>query len=506
MLPILCASLFTASIATVSPVHAALTATPPATRLRHDDSSGTAPYVVTFRAGSAPDSEAGEARSKGWRVRNVYRHAVSGMTVELSPDQVSALAADPNVATIEPDVMLHASVDQPGATWGLDRIDQRNLPLSGTYSYPSSAGAGVRVYVLDTGVRSTHAEIAGRVQPGFTLIEDGSGTEDCNGHGTHVAGTIAGTTYGVAKAATIVPVRVLDCLGSGSLSAVIAGLDWVLTSNKGAPAVVNMSLGGGGSFTVDTAVQRVINSGVPVVVAAGNSSADACASSPARVAGAITVGAIASDDSRATYSNFGSCLDLFAPGSGVTSAGIDSDTATAVKNGTSMATPHVAGAVAVLKGQQPSLTPAAIASALAASATAGLVADAGTGSPNLLLYSGAADAPPPPPAAAACRRSARCVRQVESVERRQRVVPIVGDPEVERVDERDQLRAVPRHDQQQHLRFHVDQPRQCALLHDHRAAVLTLLLLADPCRELGWFHAGERRHPLAVHHQVTLRA
>ena len=151
----------------------------------------------------------------------------------------------------------------------------------------------MRVYVLDTGVRSTHAEIAGRVQPGFTLIEDGSGTEDCNGHGTHVAGTIAGTTYGVAKAATIVPVRVLDCLGSGSLSAVIAGLDWVLTSNKGAPAVVNMSLGGGASFTVDAAVQRVINSGVPVVVAAGNSSADACASSPARVAGAITVGAIA---------------------------------------------------------------------------------------------------------------------------------------------------------------------------------------------------------------------
>ncbi|MBI4933867.1 MAG: S8 family serine peptidase [Actinobacteria bacterium] len=393
MLPILCASLFTASIATVSSV-SSLQAAP----------RTTARYVVTFRAGSVPDKEAGEARSKGWRVRDVYHHAVSGMAVDLTADEVAALAADPNVATIEPDVTMQASVDQSGADWGLDRIDQRTLPLSGTYSYPSSAGAGVKVYVIDTGVRSTHRELAGRVLPGYTLIEDGGGTEDCNGHGTHVAATIAGTTYGVAKAASIVPIRVLDCLGSGSLSAIIAGLDWVLTFNAGAPAVVNMSLGGGSSFTVDVAVQRVIDSGVPVVVAAGNSNVDACATSPARVVGAITVGAIASDDSRATYSNFGTCLDIFAPGTAVTSAGVTSDTATAVKSGTSMAAPHVAGVVALMKSATPSLTPASAARALAANATPGVVTNPGTGSPNRLLFASTtttAPPPPPPPTSAA---------------------------------------------------------------------------------------------------------
>ena len=390
MLPILCASLFTASIATVSTVHAA-----PRT---------TARYVVTFRAGSVPDDEAGEARSKGWRVRDVFRHAVSGMAVELTADEAATLAADPNVATIEPDITMQATVDQSGAEWGLDRIDQQSLPLSGTYSYPASAGAGVKVYVVDTGVRSTHTELAGRVAPGFSVIADGNGTEDCNGHGTHVAGTIAGTTFGVAKAATIVPIRVFDCFGSGTLSAVVAGLDWVLTFNNGAPAVVNMSLGGAISPTVDAAVQKVIAAGVPVVVAAGNSNVDACGTSPGRVAGAITVGATTSTDSRASYSNFGSCVDIFAPGDLVTSAGYFSDTSTTIKSGTSMATPHVAGAVALLKSVQPSLTPAAAASALATNATPGVVTNAGTGSPNRLLFAstntgtgGTTVTPPPPP-------------------------------------------------------------------------------------------------------------
>ncbi len=373
MLPILCAALTVAFVVPASIASAAPAA--------------TARYLVTFEPGALPDTEAREAGSKGIEVRKVFRKAVRGMAVDLTPAEAAALAADPQVASIEPDRVLRASVDQTGAPWGLDRIDQRGLPLSGAYSYAGN-GAGVKVYVVDTGVRSTHAELRGRVAPGYTLIEDGMGTEDCQGHGTHVAGTIAGSTYGVAKGATIVPIRVLDCLGAGSSSAVVAGLDWILTFNAGAPAVVNMSLGGSPSVIVDSAVQRLIDNGITVVVAAGNSAYSACLASPARVPAAITVGATQSDDARAQYSNFGPCLDIWAPGTDITSAGIASDTATAVKSGTSMATPHVAGAAALLKGATPSLTPAGVASALIANATPGVVTDAQLDSPNRLLFTG----------------------------------------------------------------------------------------------------------------------
>jgi len=373
MLPILCAAL---TVATVVP--ATITAAAPA---------ATARYLVTFKPGAVPDTEAREAGSRGLEVRKVFRKAVRGMAVDLTPAEAAALATDPQVASIEPDRVLRASVDQTGATWGLDRIDQRGLPMNGTYSYGGN-GAGVKVYVVDTGVRSTHAELGGRVAPGYSLIQDGNGTEDCQGHGTHVAGTIAGTTYGVAKGATIVPIRVLDCLGAGSTSAVVAGLDWILTFNNGAPAVVNMSLGGSPSTIVDSAVQRLIDDGITVVVAAGNSAYSACLASPARVPAAITVGATQSDDARAQYSNFGPCLDIWAPGTGITSAGIASDTATAVKSGTSMATPHVAGAAALLKAATPSLSPAGVASALIANSTPGVVTDAQLDSPNRLLFTG----------------------------------------------------------------------------------------------------------------------
>ncbi len=381
-LPLLCAPALMLTLAAVVPVDAARSshqpAAPPPQR-----------YVVAFRAGATPDTEAREARSKGWKVDAVFHRAMSGMAVELTPPQVAALAADPQVAAIEPDRTMHASVDQSGAPWGLDRSDQRSLPLNGTYTYPASAGAGVKVYVLDTGVRSTHADLRGRVAPGYTFIADGLGTEDCNGHGTHVAGIAAGTTYGMAKAATIVPVRVLDCLGSGNISTIIAGLDYVLTVNAGAPAVVNMSLGGSPSTPVDDAVRRVINAGVTVVVAAGNSAYNSCLDSPSRVVQAVTVGAVQSDDNRAQYSNVGPCVDLFAPGTGITSDWFTSDSATNTISGTSMAAPHVAGAAAVLIASNPGISAASVQAALVANATVGAIPDPGLDSPDRLLYSSA---------------------------------------------------------------------------------------------------------------------
>lgn len=343
-------------------------------------------YVVILNPGADRVAAAREFSRAGWRIEHEYTNVFSGFAINLPTQAAAALARNPKVLSIERDIEVTTFETQLGATWGLDRIDQRALPLSNDFIY-SATGAGVRVYIVDTGVRATHTEFIGRMTTGFTALKDKRGTDDCNGHGTHVAGTVAGTTYGVAKTATIVPVRVLNCRGSGTTSGVIAGLDWVAQDHTTGPAVVNLSLGGGASAALDAAVLGVVNDGVSVIVAAGNSNADACASSPARVLQAVTVGATVSTDGRASYSNFGACLDLFAPGSAITSAWKSSDTATNTISGTSMASPHVAGVAAVLLSRTPSLTPIQVVAALTSSATSGIVTSAGTGSPNLLLYS-----------------------------------------------------------------------------------------------------------------------
>ncbi len=321
-----------------------------------------------------------------------YEHALRGFVVDADDAALAKLLADPRVAYVEEDGYVALNNTQGGATWGLDRVDQRNLPLNGTYTYATTA-SNVRAYVIDSGVLGTHSEFAGRMGNGFTAINDGNGTSDCNGHGTHVAGTIGGTTWGVAKGVTIHPVRVFGCTGGSAWSTIIAGVDWV-RGNHIKPAVANMSLGGGANSSVDTAVNNLINAGVTVVVAAGNNNDNACNYSPARVTNALTIGSTASNDARSSFSNWGSCLDMFAPGSSITSAWWTSTGASAVLSGTSMASPHVAGAAALQLAANPTATPAQVATALINNATLNKVTDPRTGSPNRLLYT----LTPPPPA------------------------------------------------------------------------------------------------------------
>ncbi|MFD8227101.1 S8 family peptidase [Streptomyces massasporeus] len=345
-------------------------------------------YLVTLKrsAGLKASSAAGKGLVKeyGGSVDKTFGKALNGYAATLSATEARQLAADPAVASVEQNQRVTLAATQTNAPWGLDRVDQASLPLSGTYTYPDSAGSGVTVYVIDTGVRITHQQISGRASHGYDAVDGDNNASDGNGHGTHVATTIAGTTYGVAKKAKIVGVRVLNNSGSGTTAGVIAGIDWV-TQNHSGPSVANMSLGGGASATLDTAVRNSIASGVTYAVAAGNSSTTASSSSPARVAEAITVGATTSTDAKASYSNYGSALDIFAPGSSITAGWHTSDTATNTISGTSMATPHVAGAAAVYLAGHTSSTPAQVATALVNGAVTGKVTSAGSGSPNRLL-------------------------------------------------------------------------------------------------------------------------
>jgi subtilisin family serine protease len=328
---------------------------------------------------------------------HTYQRALKGFSVRLPEQQALRLAEDPRVAFVEEDGVVSLGTTQTGATWGLDRIDQRDLPLNGTYTY-TPTGTGVRAYIIDTGIRATHTQFAGRVISGFTAINDGLGTNDGNGHGTHVAGTVGGSTYGVAKNVTLVAVRVLDSSGNGTNSGVIAGVDFVTSNHTaGQPAVANMSLGGGASSALDTAVNNSISDGVTYAVAAGNESQNACNVSPARVANAITVGSTTTSDARSSFSNFGTCVDIFAPGSSITSSWRTSDTATNTISGTSMASPHVAGVAALFLETNPTASPATVTAAIINSSTPNKVTNAGTGSPNRLLFSLLTSTPTPTP-------------------------------------------------------------------------------------------------------------
>ncbi|MFI9344275.1 S8 family peptidase [Streptomyces sp. NPDC052773] len=345
-------------------------------------------YIVTLKKGTGLKAASSQGKALiqryGGSVKKTFGAALNGYTATLSEAEAKRLAADPAVAAVEQNQRVSIDATQSNAPWGLDRIDQTSLPLSGTYTYPDTAGTGVTAYVIDTGVRITHSQLTGRAFNGYDAVDGDTTAQDGNGHGTHVATTIAGSTYGVAKKAKIVAVRVLNNSGSGTTAGVIAGIDWV-TKNHSGPSVANMSLGGGVSTTLDTAVRNSIASGVTYAVAAGNSNANASSFSPARVAEAITVGATTSTDARASYSNYGSALDIFAPGSSITAGWHTSDTATNTISGTSMATPHVAGAAAVYLANHTSATPAQVASALTAGATTGKVTSPGSGSPNRLL-------------------------------------------------------------------------------------------------------------------------
>ncbi len=356
-------------------------------------------YIVVLEEGirDLPETANEMAAQHGGRLGFLYNRALRGFSIEMPEGRARALANDPRVAWVEEDGEVGINATQSGATWGLDRIDQRDLPLNSTYVYDAT-GSGVKAYIIDTGILSTHTEFGGRVVAGYTAISDGRGTTDCNGHGTHVSGTVGGSTYGVAKSVTLVPVRVLDCAGSGTNSGVIAGVDWV-TSNHGAgqPAVANMSLGGGASSALDTAVRNAIADGVTFAVASGNDNADACNYSPARVAEAITVNSTTSSDARSSFSNWGTCTDIFAPGSSITSSWYTSTTATNTISGTSMATPHVTGVAALYLQGNPSASPSTVWGVIRDSSTASKVTSAGSGSPNRLLYSLLSTAPPPPP-------------------------------------------------------------------------------------------------------------
>jgi subtilisin family serine protease len=349
-------------------------------------------YIVVLKSGVAHPGAVAEAQAKryGLALGVVYRHALDGYAAHVPGAHLGELRSDPRVDYVERDSAMKALATQTGATWGLDRIDQRSLPLSTTFSY-SNSGAGVTAYIIDTGIRFTHNEFGARAVSGYDAVDPGTPADDCNGHGTHVAGTTGGTTYGVAKEVKLVAVRVLDCSGSGYTSGVIQGIDWATADHAaGQPAVANMSLGGGASSALDTAVKNSIADGISYAVAAGNGNRagvaqNACKSSPSRVAEAMTIGATDRSDRKASWSNYGSCVDWFAPGVSITSAWYASDTATNTISGTSMATPHTTGVAALYLQSNPTASPQAVRDALFASTTKGIVSSSKTANNHLLF-------------------------------------------------------------------------------------------------------------------------
>ncbi|RLL67372.1 S8 family peptidase [Streptomyces sp. Z26] len=331
------------------------------------------------------DSLLDDADASGATVRRAYSSALKGFAVTAAPDEARRLAADPAVAYVEQNRVERGDGSQDDPTWGLDRIDQRDLPLSGSYAYDSEAG-DVNAYIVDSGIRVSHEEFGGRASYGVDLVDDDAKADDCHGHGTHVAGTVGGATYGVAKSAKLIAVRVLDCENAGTTADVIAGYEWV-TANAVKPAVANVSIGGAATDAKDAAVTGMVKAGVTVAVSAGNNNTDSCQQSPARAPDVLTVAATTDADARWPSSNYGKCVDLFAPGHQIVSAGRASDTANATMSGTSMATPHVTGAAALYLGAHPGASPATVSEALLDASSAGKVGSAGTSSPNKLLYS-----------------------------------------------------------------------------------------------------------------------
>ncbi|MDG4833336.1 S8 family peptidase [Solwaraspora sp. WMMD1047] len=374
----------TAAVVVAAPGSAAA-AEPPAPLLSASGTAIPGSYLVVLEG--TPDrartrTAATRAARIGAQVTHRYGHALNGYAATLTPDQVETLRNDPAVAYLVPDQRVGLAASQYPVTWGLDRIDQRNLPLDNSYHYDQT-GAEVTVYVIDSGIRAGHRDFGGRVAAGYDAT-GGRDTTDCIGHGTHVAGTIGSATYGVAKEVKLVPVRVFGCSSFTTMGSVVAGVDWV-TANAAGPAVANMSLGGVADPVLDAAISKSIATGVSYVVAAGNYGTDACRFSPARLPAAVTVAAVDRADSRAYFSNRGGCVDLFAPGVDITSLSNGSDTGTLVASGTSMAAPHVAGVAALHLAAHPTDTPDQVTAALLGNATPDLVTDP-QGAPNLLLY------------------------------------------------------------------------------------------------------------------------